>query len=227
MKNCLICKLLSVSKKWFLEICKCFYHGAVRLMSTVIDHYYDKKLGIETCELDFTGKNESFYKSGKYADGIRYEPTSYHLLKKIIECLKPNMNDVFIDMGCGKGRTVFIFSTYDIKKAIGVELKKELADIARKNIENLKIRNSPITIINDDVVNFDPTEGTIFFLFNPFGFKTLEKVVSNIKISLKMNPRKIRIIYYGAIHADVLDSQDWLKKEEKANIACVHIWKNI
>ena len=44
--------------------------------------------------------------------------------------LKLDANDVFVDLGCGKGRAVFLAAAQKLKKVIGVELRKELADIA-------------------------------------------------------------------------------------------------
>ena len=51
--------------------------------------------------------------------------------------VKQNNNpgqDVFVDYGAGKGRTVVLASTYQFKRVIGVELAPELAAIAEENL---------------------------------------------------------------------------------------------
>jgi len=76
----------------------------------------DKRLGIETCSDTFSKENHGFFN-----DGVRYSPTSYLKLEKMLGHLKLNQQDVFIDLGCGLGRPVFLAATRRLKKVIGVE----------------------------------------------------------------------------------------------------------
>jgi SAM-dependent methyltransferase len=183
--------------------------------------YYDKKFGIKTAE-DFGPQEDKNFD----IDQVRYSPTFYGVLKQMVDYLKLKEKDVFVDLGCGKGRVVFWVALQKIKKAVGVEINKNLIEIARDNLLKLKLRNSPIDFVQADVVNFDLREGTVFFMFNPFGLETLEKVVNNIKDSLTTNPRKIRIIYYGPMYGNFLDKQDWLIREGKiVNQDCL-VWRS-
>ena len=109
--------------------------------------------------------------------------TLYGRLEKMIKYLKPTLNDVFVDLGCGRGRVVFFVAAHKLKKVIGVELDKELFDIAQNNLRNLKINRTPVSLVNIDAANFAVKEETIFYMFNPFGPETLEKVLQNIKES--------------------------------------------
>ena len=183
---------------------------------------YDRRLGIEvsgrTCNQcpDYSLDAEEHC----------YQPTFYGRLEKMIRYLKPTAEDVFVDLGCGKGRVVFFVALQRLKKVIGVELNKELYTIARKNLANLRINKTPVRLVNIDAVNFDVRESTIFFMFNPFGYKTLEGILRNIKESLVINPRKIRIVYYAPRFDYLLDGQDWLIREGKIeNDACL-VWRN-
>lgn len=184
-------------------------------------YYYDKKMGIET-EGNFTSKDDF----NLYKDGERYFPTFYGRLQRMVDYLRLGEKDVFVDIGCGKGRVVFFVALQKLNKVIGLEVDKDLIDIGRKNLKNLKLSNSPIELIHADATNFDLREGTVFFMFNPFGIKTLEKVINNIKESLTVNPRKIRIVYYAPAYYSLLDSQNWLIREgEIENKNCL-VWRN-
>jgi len=121
---------------------------------------------------------------------------------------------------------VFFVARQRIKKAIGVELNPALFATAQKNLRNFRYRNSPIELLNIDAVDFDPTEVTVFFLFNPFGQSTLEKVLSNIKNSLSVNRRKIRIVYYGAQFREILANQDWLTYEGFVENKRCPVWRS-
>ena len=83
----------------------------------------------------------------------------------------------------------------EIKKSYGLRIKEGTVDIAKLNLNNLKLNNTPIEIIDTDATNYDNfKDATVFFMFNPFGSMTLTKVINNIKNSLITKPRKIRII---------------------------------
>ena len=191
------------------------------ISSVVKNHYGDKRLNVETTESD-SHKDDM----GLFRDMRGYTPTPYDRLKRIIDYLKLDHDDVFIDFGCGKGRVIFMVAEQKLKKVIGVELDKKLADIAHDNIRNLRLQNTPIEIINADAATFAVEEGTVFFLFDPFGYKTCEKVVENIKESLINRPRKIRILYWGHEIRFLLESQDWLETDGKIDNGDILICSN-
>jgi SAM-dependent methyltransferase len=183
--------------------------------------YYDKKIGIEAEESLCPKEDNSLY-----IDATRYSPSFYGRLERMVDYLKLGEKDVFVDLGCGKGRVVFFVALQKIKKVVGVEINKDLIAIAKDNLRKLKLNNSPVDLIHLDVVNFDVREGTVFFMFNPFGIKTLEKVISNIKDSLITNPRKIRIVYYCPAYCNFLDKENWLIREgEIENKNCL-VWRS-
>jgi len=235
--NCLFSSkiILDMTKleKWliykiFCEIKHCYrnilwhiYQSIGNTASIAMNHYCDKRLGIDTDE------NYHFQdKLSLYRDGAIYQPTPYYLLKKMLRYLNLNRDDVFIDLGCGKGRVVFLAATQKLKKAVGVELTRELADIALENLQNLKRNNTPVEIVHADTATYNIKDGTVFFMFNPFGAKTVAKVISNIKDSLLTNPRKIRIVYYSVAHRDILDNQDWLVPEGRISNTNIFVWHN-
>jgi len=184
--------------------------------------YYDWKLGIEVkggC--DGVKQDISFY-----GDMQNYQATFYGRLQKMVKYLKLTPDDVFVDLGCGKGRVVFFVATHRLKKAIGVELDKNLFTAAQKNFINLKARRAFVELFNTDAAKFDLGEANILYMFNPFGYKTLESVLRNLKKSLIDTPRKVRIVYYVPAHKDLLDSQDWLVREGKIENEVCLVWRN-
>ena len=178
-------------------------------------------MGIETQGFSFSRDDIN---SILYEDASPYAATRYPRLKAMINYLKLNEEDVFIDLGCGAGRVVFFVGVQRLKKVIGVEMRRELVDAANRNLKSLKLSNTSIEIINTDASAFDVKEGTVFFMFNPFGEKTFTKVVENIKKSLVTNPRKIRIVYYCSVYKDLLDSQDWLVSEGEIDKTDIFVW---
>ena len=216
------------------EIARIFYFYSRRIYYSILlcfkdiyrlvqDHYWDCKLGIHTCYDD-----KDLDERAAFKDEVIYRPTSYHRIRKMIEYLKLGPEDVFLDLGCGKGRVLAMFSREKLKRVIGVELQKRLVETARKNVGAQGpaplSRQTPVEIICGDVVNFDPREATVIFLYDPFQYKTFTKVLENIQASLKANPRKLRIVYFDERYADILNAQEWLKPEGEIGHTRILVW---
>jgi cyclopropane fatty-acyl-phospholipid synthase-like methyltransferase len=192
------------------------------MRNLIKDHYYENRFGIETGDIYLFKDNMSLNR-----DGLNYEPASYVKLEKIIEYLNLCPADICVDIGCGKGRVVFFLALHRVKKVIGIELLEELATIAKENLKKFRIKNNKlIEIIQIDAVDFDFSKCTIFYLFNPFGYRTLEKVVDNIEKGLVNNPRKIRILYVNPVHRIILDNTCWLVFEGKIDKTDAYVWHN-
>jgi 16S rRNA G966 N2-methylase RsmD len=181
----------------------------------------DEEFGIET-EEPYGIENTV----GWYKDASRYEPTKYRMLQEIFDYVNPKQDDIFLDLGSGKGRVVFFVSVRKLRRVVGVELRKELFDAAKRNSAAFTFNKTPIEFINDDVVNYRIKDESLFFLFHPFGEKTFAKVIDNIKDSLNENPRQIRIIYCNPVYQKFLNDREWLILEKNLKEADCMIWQN-
>ncbi|MBU9888937.1 MAG: class I SAM-dependent methyltransferase [Candidatus Omnitrophica bacterium] len=160
--------------------------------------------------------------------GSPYHPTPYGRLEKVMRFLKPDEKDVFVDLGCGKGRAVFLALTQKFKKVIGIESDRTTYDIAVRNAANFRGRKKAgsLELLHMDASDFDPSQGTVFFMFNPFGPKVLEKVLANIERSLKRNPRRIRLIYYIPRFLELVQKQTWLTRAGSVMNEACPVWEH-
>jgi len=199
-----------------------------REMKEVInDHKWDKKLGIETSGFPLPGRKNSDSAAGANNDGTRYEAVAYSRLLAMAKVLEPSEQDVFVDLGCGKGRSVFVLSTFKVKKVIGVELDEKLAEVAKQNLRSLKVPHSDIEIIQGDAVNFESSEVTILYMYNPFGPKTMEKVLLNVKRGWLAKRRRITVYYINPLCRDLVSAQDWLKFDGVCPATGGGVWKTV
>lgn len=160
-----------------------------------------------------------------HEDAAIYQATTYEQLRAMVEYLPLTADDVFVDYGCGKGRVLCYMALQNIRKVVGVELRQELIDIAWKNIRALKPQ-MPVEIYKADAARFSSPDGTLFYLFNPFGSRTVKDVVGAIERSVKENPRLIRIIYNNTVYRYHLDMADWLVKEGPIGHSGLWVWKS-
>lgn len=113
-----------------------------------------------------------------------------------------------MDYGCGKGRALFVAEQCGFTKLIGVDIAKELIDDANANklVYQKKNNQSEFNFLYNDATTFQIPENTsVFYFFNPFGIDIMQKVIQNIKESLKLNPRKIYCIYLNPKYKSVFD----------------------
>jgi SAM-dependent methyltransferase len=147
-----------------------------------------------------------------YTDGTPYSSPDYLHLWRICRMLKVSPDDVLYDLGCGMGRILCVMARQRIRKCVGVELYPSLCEVARDNAMQVKGRKAPIEIVCGDAATADLSDGTIYFMFNPFGTETLRQVLSRIEASRADHDRPIAIVYYNSVHPDLLDSRRWLKR---------------
>lgn len=183
------------------------------------DMRWDRRLGIRTC-YDDTDLEER----AQYKDEVIYRPTSYHRIRKMIAYLKLGPDDVFVDFGSGKGRVLAMACQEPVKKVIGVEIQKRLADKALENVNKLEHKKAPVEVLRQDVTHFDPREGTVFFMYDPFRYQTFVSVLENIRRSLSAAPRNVRLVYFDERYADILNAQDWLKLDGEIGHTRIFVW---
>ncbi len=108
-------------------------------------------------------------------------------------------SDVLVDIGCGTGRVInFWLSHAPHNRIIGLELDEELANQTRRRLHNY--RN--VTIIVGDAVQNIPPDGTLFYLYNPFGPQIMEAFKKRL-ISLFSERHEITVLYYNCKYVDV------------------------
>ena len=142
-----------------------------------------------------------------------YQPTEPGPFHEMIAELPIDHRDfIFIDLGCGKGRTLLMASDYAFQKIVGVELLPTLVEIARANITKYAGEREPqcptIEVIQDDARNYSfPAQPIIVYLFHPFPEPVLEAVLANLDDSVRRQPRPAYVIYHNPVLEHVLQGQ--------------------
>ena len=148
----------------------------------------------------------------QHDDNFVYATIDYWNVRKVVRALRPVPADIFYDIGSGKGRILCVLARKHLRKCVGIELFEPLCRIARRNAANLRGRKAPIEIVCGDATTADLSDGTIYFMFNPFGPETLRDTLYNIESSLTRSPRPIRVVYYNSVYESVLESLGWLER---------------
>ena len=183
---------------------------SVAMVRQAINVFVEKALRVDTrvpSANDPSGK-------GHFSDSHYYDALDYPLLWSYLRQLNLKPEDVAIEIGCGLGRALCALARWPVKKCIGIELSEELAEGARRNIEMMRGRRAPVEVIAGDAAFVDYSQGTAFYLFNPFGPTTMRIVLDRIRQSMLANPRPIRILYVNPVCEEVFKATPWLRQSK-------------
>ena len=177
-------------------------------LSQLYNAGFDRLYGISTQESPGTRTGQK----SEVGDQARYVPIDYIALMYLFAGIKFRPHDVFVDIGCGLGRAVLIAARRRIRAAIGIEYDPVLARQAEGNKRTLRGARANIDIRKQDAARADFDEGTIFWMYNPFGERTMSTVLDRLRLSLRTNPRDILIVYAHPRLSRQVDQQHWLQR---------------
>jgi hypothetical protein len=125
-------------------------------------------------------------------------PSRWNFLRRALRHCEIKPDDVFADIGSGKGRIVWQAAHYPFSRVIGIEISAGLNQVARRNINGNLDR---LTCRNVDLITADATElafpddVTIAYMYSPFTGEVFRQVTDRIMESLDRRPRCLTLIY--------------------------------
>jgi SAM-dependent methyltransferase len=131
-------------------------------------------------------------------DRVSYEAAGWRELRRVLRPAEVSGDDVFLDLGSGKGRMVLLAARYRFRRVIGVEIAEPLIAVARRNVASCRLRRrcGEIELVNADVLHYRiPDDVTVVYMFNPFGGAVFDAAVAQLIESVDRRPRRVRVIY--------------------------------
>jgi SAM-dependent methyltransferase len=179
---------------------------------------FDWRHRVDTC--GFVGLGGLTVTGENAEHGAAYQPTHPKFVFDILRGLGIDYRKyAFIDIGSGKGRTLFVAAEYAFEKIIGVEFAEELHNIALRNARNFRSRTrkcQDIEVVLMDASQYPfPRVPTVFFMFNPFRPPVLIPVLRKLNQSLIEAPRDVILIYVGAFHAHLIESETKMRQVQE------------
>ena len=93
-----------------------------------------------------------------------YVPTPYRVVEKMLELASVGPDDTVYDLGSGDGRIVITAAQKYGARAVGVEIRSELAEQSSKDIARLGLEKSA-RIIHGDMFEANPVRATVVTLY--------------------------------------------------------------
>lgn len=140
-------------------------------------------------------------------DSVEYKPTQLQVLRRVFRMIEVGPDDVFLDLGAGKGRVVVQAAHLPFRRVIGVEISETLSAQARRNVDRRRRRLAcpSVEIVTADASAYSiPDDVTVVYMFNPFRGETFETAAQNILRSYERRPRRIVLVYFLPTMHDAL-----------------------
>ncbi|MFP5023484.1 class I SAM-dependent methyltransferase [Pseudonocardia phyllosphaerae] len=144
--------------------------------------------------------------SPRFDDGRMqgYQASYWLTVPLALRDLPIRADDAFVDLGCGKGRALYLASWYPFGRIVGVEKDPALADVARHNTTRGRgtRRLRRVEVVCGDARSAElPPSLRVAFLFNPFRGAVLEEVVRRVRDHARAEGRPVRLIYANPTEA--------------------------
>ncbi|MET0050513.1 MAG: class I SAM-dependent methyltransferase, partial [Candidatus Thiodiazotropha sp.] len=146
-----------------------------------------------------------------------YIPSGWATLRYLNTTRPLRSDDVFLDIGSGKGRVVLLAATYPVRRVIGVELSSVLHEIAQSNLARAEkwLACRDVQLVCDDAASYQiPDDVTVVYLFNPFVGAPFLRVIDNIGESLLRRKRPIWIFYTNPVMHQYIVERSWVRVHE-------------
>lgn len=154
-------------------------------------------------------------------------PSGNRYLKNVLKGLDITAADKIIDIGCGKGSAMRTFLAFPFSQVDGIELSAEIAEIATNNFSILKTKHTKV--YTGDATSFtDLDKYNYIYFYNPFPAHIMEKVVNNIKASVRRVPRNLVIIYDNPTCNNeimAIDSISIISRHTDINKNSIHVYR--
>lgn len=143
---------------------------------------------------------------------FHYQGAAYRILLRILKQEVKNTWDfMFVDIGSGMGRAVFVAEFCGYSNLLGIELNNQLVAIANHNLEiySLKKSTTSIQFVNENALEYNYCDKPcVYFLFNPFNADVLNNVLQRIQ---KQSKSEALFIYMNPLYAKVFEQKGFKK----------------
>lgn len=206
----------SVSANGILETVKL-------ICSTLSDVNFDKEIGFSTQEPKLVPGEIEF--SNQKLEGSLYLPARGRPFVKFLERQNFPKSYTFVDIGCGRGRVLWLAKTFGFAKVTGIEIDEELALAAKRNlIAKGLIEGTDFDIHAMNAADFIATdEKNIFFFYGPYiSDKHLEAALTNLTRKKRENGDEQYMIY----HCNICENSPLDRNKEFQKIADERVMGN-
>jgi hypothetical protein len=112
---------------------------------------------------------------------VPYLPSSVDVLLRMVEAAAVDERDVFVDVGAGLGRAMFLTHLLTRATVLGLEVQPHLVQGARALAAGLQLSHCSLRVGDASSLGGALEGGSVFFLYCPFSGKRLETLLDALE----------------------------------------------
>lgn len=127
----------------------------------------------------------------------------YPVIRKMLTLAGVKPNEMLYDLGCGDGRIVIMAAKEFGARAVGIELRSDLAKKAIRKVREERLEDR-VKIVNDDLFNVDISDADIvtLYLTTSANSKVKIKLEKELKEGVRVVSHDYEIIGWKPIKAE-------------------------
>ena len=189
------------------------YARVRQTVQAVEERLFDWRRGIETGGWVPTDELRGISEEARKAASA-YSATPIGLFRRVVRRsgIDPS-HYAFVDLGCGKGRTLVLAAEHNFCSVLGVEVDSELCRIAEQNLRRSGLSAPESEVVCADARQVEFPAGNLFiYLYHPFGGAVLEEVAAKLLDVASQPGRAVVIAYNSDPEAQVLERGGTLRR---------------
>jgi len=131
-------------------------------------------------------------------DNAHYAPSGWYDLRRALAGRRVSAEDVFLDLGAGKGRVMLQAARFPFARVAGIELSPSLHRIAEANVAKRRpgFACEEVELLLGDARDYAiPDDVTVVYLYQPFAGDVFDHAIESLVASLERRPRRLTLIY--------------------------------
>jgi SAM-dependent methyltransferase len=187
------------------------------------ERQFDQTRAIRTSGLKHAARTDVVGTRWKHGHRHQAIDPRFDLRKALTDLAIPIEEFVFVDIGAGMGRAMFMAADLPFKRIVGVEYSTALVAALQENIRVAGNAGGRFEAVHQDALMYElPTESLIIFLYNPFDCVVMTEFVDNVRRSFQAEPRRIVAIYVTPICARAWEESGFVERVARHGPADVY-----
>jgi SAM-dependent methyltransferase len=178
-------------------------------------HPIDRELGTDTGGLF---PPEPLDGIGAESGNLPYMGSQPSIVRRVLSQLGDVRGHTFIDVGCGKGRSMMVATEFPFDAVLGYDLAAPLVGIANRNariVARAHPERTPMQAFSADALELEfAHRKLVIFLFNPFGSSVMSMLLDSLERALADGSiETLRVVYIYPVCAHLFDASPMLARD--------------
>lgn len=144
---------------------------------------------------------------------VHSSPSGNKYLIRLLNDLHITDQDSILDIGCGKGSAMSAMLKFPFARVDGIELSKDIAEIATRNLTRLKKQRWHV--FNENAITYNRYNSySMLYMYHPFPEQIMRQVLAKIHSAIADREQEMLLIYNNPVCHELIVNEGFSKHRE-------------